>query len=145
MFEHIKYRWRLQKLFNSQTKTKQLFARERKKARRAGKSDRGIEELWAEEGFEMEQIDEEIDALVTEYLCNTARRLRVMGAVWEDEAMWKNLETLARKGLTPKGEMELRSAIRKEQQARRAGLAFWIPIIFGLIGLITGLIAVIKN
>jgi hypothetical protein len=95
--------------------------------------------------FELDQIDEEIAALVTTQLRNTANRLLVPIPDLNDEAFWIELNTLARMALTPVGISELRSAIRKERKERLANLAFWVNIILGLIGSITGLIAVLKN
>ena len=46
--------------------------------------------------------------------------------------------------LNAAGRFAVRAAIRTEQRERRERWVWWIPIVFGLIGALTGLVSVFK-
>jgi len=144
MFVTLQYRLSLRKLFNKRAKVKKLYEKDRKKAAKDGKPYAEIESIWSLESFEVHEIDEEIKVLVTTHL-NTANRLLVPIPDIKNETMWMKLDTDSQMALTPIGISELRSTIRKEKQEKKVNLSFWLTALIGLIGAITGLIAIIKK
>jgi hypothetical protein len=62
---------------------------------------------------------------------------------YNDEECWKNM-CAYRQGriLTTKGVCEIKKAIRAEEKERREGYIVWIAALTGIIGAITGLVAV---
>ena len=67
---------------------------------------------------------------------------------YHDASKWEESDQLGGKHLTSLGVKELRSDIRKERVERLQSLQaflFWIPSLIGLIGAITGLVAILHK
>jgi len=47
--------------------------------------------------------------------------------------------------LSCEGRRIVRDAIAREKESRRARLTFWTPIVFGLFGMVTGLVSAIRH
>ncbi len=60
-----------------------------------------------------------------------------------DENLWKRCQYSNRSNLTEKGIAELRATIRREQKETREIYLPWIAGLIGLVGAITGLLAII--
>jgi hypothetical protein len=62
-----------------------------------------------------------------------------------DGADWTEDSRYGEWYLTSAGRTQLRAAIRGEQRDRRERLTWWVPIIFGFIGTLTGLASILKE
>ena len=144
MIDKLKYYWRLKKLYKKQEITKKVYDNLIKKAKKEGKKGNEIQRLYSEAGSEYFLIQDQIDILITSYLKSEANKLILPIPEDDDIKMWKEAPDMCPyKVLSEKGVTELRSAIRRERKERREAHISWIAIIIGLIGAITGLLAVI--
>ncbi len=119
-------------------KSNKLYRTELEKARKEKKSPDEIESLKYGLEADIEFIEEEINRLVTEHLIEKARKLFLSTSA---EGKRGNLTGLFY--LTPNGIAIIRSRIREETAARRKAFLEWASPIVGIIGAITGLLAVI--
>jgi hypothetical protein len=147
MFEAIKYRWELRKLEKECNRITEPYDKRRK-----GLSSQELEDLRFEIGSELSPVLEEINALKTRRFRQIANRLMVPlpeskdKELWED--LWKDLHYIGGRALTDKGFWELKKLIRQEKRERREGFVVWLAAltsIAGIIGTITGLIAVLTR
>lgn len=90
-----------------------------------------------------DQYQEDISSLVTQALLRKARKLMLPTPELGDENMWKRCQYFNRSILTEKGIAELRGTIRREQKETREIYLPWITALAGLVGIITGLVAII--
>lgn len=112
-----------------------------------------VRSLQAEHRFEIDMHDEEEDAYFTKKLLNRARRLRVPipHRYNEDQSVaefWCEGHYTGRWYLTTKGVAALREEIRKELKARhetRSHWVVWLSALTGLIGAVTGLVALLGH
>ncbi|MCU1090444.1 hypothetical protein JAK58_02810 [Stenotrophomonas maltophilia] len=103
--------------------------------------------------FELRLQQEEEDSHLTKQLRRKARRLRVpIPRVRNDDGsisdQWYEGSQTGGWYLTNAGILSLREEIRKEQKARhegRAQLIVWLSAITGIVGAITGLVAVLQK
>lgn len=141
MFEVIKYRWELRKLEKECDRIQDAYAKLKKNA----KGDEH-ERLHWEEGSEVVPLLEKIDTLKTRRFCQIAERLMVPLPESKDKELWKELNYIGeRRALTDKGFWELKRLIRQEERERREGFIVWLAALTGIIGAITGLVAVIMR
>ena len=125
------------------------------KEARQKKSTTIADDWWAERGWEINSIDEELQHNDTRMVIDQADKLHLpipqVGAndvdVWVDESDMLTPQFHWRI-LTPRARLELVTAIRKEKRERRELLEWWIKIggsflalATGLVGAITGLVA----
>ncbi|MGC5779496.1 hypothetical protein [Methylobacterium sp. NFXW15] len=92
-----------------------------------------------------EQIDYEISRHITEVLRNQAEYYFIPFPEYDDETSWQDNGDQRMPTLSPKGVLEVRSAIRKE---RKEAWEFWagrLTTATGLIGALIGLVAVFKK
>ena len=109
--------------------------------------------LESERSFELDMQDEQEDAHLTGRLLRRARRLRVPIPHRRNEDGTESHEWYvgAQTGgwyLTTIGIRALREEIRQESKARhesRAQLVVWLSVVTGMIGALTGLIAVAQR
>ncbi|MDP3027901.1 MAG: hypothetical protein Q8O04_00075 [Deltaproteobacteria bacterium] len=97
---------------------------------------------------ELEEVDDEIHYLEQRYLISIATRmlLPVPPVISEEKGgRWEQSDVTGKWQLTSEGMRELRQLIRTEKKESTELLTRWITIIVGLIGAITGLVAVIKK
>ncbi|MCK4914512.1 MAG: hypothetical protein KAS69_07970 [Planctomycetes bacterium] len=144
MLETTKYHYCLKKLYKEQQKTSNLYSHLIVDAKNKKKPQDEIEKLRSEEMNESQIIDEKIGSLVTQRLCKKADQLMVPIPDYHDEEYWNDM-CVYRQGriLTTKGVCEVKKAIRAEKRERREGFVVWMAALTGIIGAITGLVAVV--
>ena len=150
MINYCRYRLKLQKFFNEKKKQQDLYSREIKKAHKQNKSPQEIHMIKHEEFYEVETIQEKIDILITNYLRNKANILFVPLPDYDDKKMWTECSMISQqKVLTTLGISTIKTAIRKEWKERTELYLMWATFIVvsltGIIGAITGLVAVLKK
>lgn len=125
------------------------YIRDIKAARMAG-DNKKIDELEQNQRLEIDMIIEQEEYLYSQRLLRQARRLRVpIPAFYTPDSKptddWIETQYLGMWRLTELGIAKLREEIRKEQRwrfERRAHWVAWISAITGVIGALTGLLAV---
>ena len=128
------------------------YARDIATAQNSSDSTR-VEELESNRRFELERHDEEEDSHLTHRLLARARRLRLpIPHVYNPDntvsEYWREGRHSGRWLLTTQGVAALRDEIRRELKARhelRAHWVVWLAALTGLIGAITGLVAVLAH
>ena len=96
--------------------------------------------------FGLDNINEEIAVLITQYFRHKAeKKFLPVPPINDKDGFWEQGQYTGKWYLTKKGITELQSLIRKDGKEKREMFSYWISILFGLIGAITGLIAVIKR
>ncbi|MBI5453613.1 MAG: hypothetical protein HY956_03195 [Deltaproteobacteria bacterium] len=141
----LSYRISLYKLTRERDKedkrvSKLVNEAERKGGRAAG------EQEWAAERFEFSRIDDEISYLNGRFLINKAERMSIpTPPITDKDDLWESSNYTGRWFLTTKGIAKVRQLIRQEQKVRLEIASHWAGIIIGIIGAITGLIAVIMK
>jgi hypothetical protein len=120
-------------------------------AAREQKDNEKVKELESNYRFEMELHEEDEDAYITKRLLAKARRLRVPitrshTSDGQESEHWYESNHTGRWYLTNLGIAALRSEMRSEIKARhesRSHWVVWLSAITGVVGAITGLVAVI--
>ena len=117
------------------------------KARARGATAEELYELGHNSHFEHRLADDELIRLTSNYYVRLANRMLIPVPEFKTEGgAW--LESQERPGLyhlTPEALHDLRAAIRAEKKARREEWTIWLAGLTGLIGAISGLVAIIKK
>lgn len=104
-----------------------------------------LQQLYEEREHESAPIEEELSWLETRWLLDKARRLHLPvpeTPTGEDEdADWIRMDS-GRWCLKPEGHSKIRALIRAESKEQREALIAYATLIIGIIGALTGLIAV---
>lgn len=145
MFEQLEYRFKLWRLQRNRARISQLYKNEISSARQEKISSDEIEKLRHEERFETELVDDAISELATRHLYQTAYRYLVPQPGLDEEEMWEESPVTGKRLLTSKGISELRAAIRKERRERSEHLWMWLAGLTGLVGALSGLMALLKG
>jgi len=128
------------------------YAKDIAAARKANDSNK-VESLQHDHQYEL-QIDYEKEAeVLTRYLLREARRLHVPTPKYKSDNgkesdYWYEGSLTYRRLLTTQGVAHVRDEIRKERKARHEARSIWIPwlsALTGLVGTITGLVALIQK
>ncbi|MFV9692044.1 MAG: hypothetical protein ACNY01_13935 [Desulfobacteria bacterium] len=99
--------------------------------------------LLHEEHMESVIVDDQIHRLVTNRLWEQAKKAMIP-LPNNDEGMWEETETRAGSyHLSVEGISALRAALRKENKERWEVAVKWIVLLTGLVGAVTGLLAII--
>ena len=122
-------------------------------AAKSAKDHERVEGLEANMRFELDMQSEEESSYLTRQLLRSARRLHVPipsmhGPDGTESEQWYQGSQTGHWCLTLSGVRRLREEIRSEQKARhehRAQLVVWLSALTGIIGAITGLVAVIRS
>lgn len=114
-----------------------------KEAMKEKKSPDEIDKLVDEFFAETYVIEEEIKALISRSWERKAERLFLPIPPHHEEDMWEVGDVTRRYYLTPAGITKLRGLIREEKAARRKAVLEWVTPLVGIIGAITGLLAVV--
>jgi len=122
-------------------------------AARQLKDEEKVESLERDHRFELDLHDEEEDAHLTRTLLGQARRLHVpVPHRYNDDKTesehWYEGPYTGRWYLTSRGIAALREEIRREVKARHEGRAqwvVWLSALTGVIGAITGLVALLTH
>ncbi len=142
----ISYRWELSKLHRQRSKTVDTFRRLQEKARKEKKPREDIQSLISEEIFEVDMIDDDIETLESGYLIESARQLVLPIPDFDiDNGTWKESKFTRRFRLSKKAMVDMRSSVRKERKERREGMMLWLAALIGIIGALSGLLAVWKS
>ena len=128
------------------------YAKDIAAARKANDKDR-VETLERDHQFEIGMHDEEEDAYLTKTLVTTARKLRVqVPRIYEEGSTksehWREGHYTGKWHLTARGVSALREEVRKELKARRESRSHWVvwlSAFTGLVGAITGLVALLMK
>lgn len=144
---YFSYRLSLCKLNRRRSKIDKSYKKQYEQAKKEGSEER-TDEIAADASYALGEIDDEILYLEHCYLTSVAKKLLLPVppfATKENGGMWEKSNITRKWRLTSKGITELRDIIRKERKERTELLARWISMLIGLIGAITGLVAVIKK
>jgi len=124
-------------------KISKFYATEIRRAKTENKSSDEIDKLVDEFFAETYVIEEEIKALISRGWERKAERLFLPIPPHDEEDMWEVGDVTRRYYLTPAGITKLRGLIREETAARRKAVLEWVTPLVGIIGAITGLLAVV--
>ncbi len=145
---YLAFRLSLFKLHRERRKLRILIPRAAQEARRTGGESKA-RQVWDDAAFDFDEIDDKILGLITSYLVSKANQnFLPTPSVSDENEMWERCNFTGIYHLTDKGIREVREIIRKEINERMEMHSFWVPwlgLLIGLIGAITGLIAVIKK
>jgi hypothetical protein len=143
MLPELKYEWKVQQLQRARRRLLADYKKQRLQLPKGPDRKDARESLIAREMIDVEEANEEISSLTTSHLVEEAQRLIVPIPEHADERYWKFDDTFGRWHLTTEGVIKLRADIRAERKARREPLMTLLPVTIGLIGALTGLLAVI--
>jgi hypothetical protein len=145
---YLSYRIGLFKLNRKRKKEVSIVSKLAAEARKTG-GDRKAQEVWQSESFDIDMIDDEILALRSRYLISKAfKRFLPTPGVSEKDGMWEHSNFTGKYHLTEEGIREVHGMIRKDTKEIMELLSYWSPwigLLIGLIGAITGLVAIIKR
>lgn len=142
--------WRLRRgLDRIYRKSRREIAAAQRKSQRREEIE-SLESLW---NHEYSLVSEELESLATKSLLAEAFRLRLAVPPHPNtgtrDASWEQGLNTGEWYLTPHGISAVRQAIRTEREERRKVVLVWVPAITaiitalaGLIGILTGLVAV---
>lgn len=144
---YFSYRISLNKLNKQRNKIDKPYKKQYDEAKKE-KDEEKKEEIASLAIYELGEIDDEILFLEQRYLRSIATKYLIqLPPVIEEEkgGLWERSQYNGNYRLTNEGIRQLRSEIRKERKERTDLLTRWISILIGLIGAITGLVAVINK
>ena len=102
------------------------------------------QEVYASESIDLEMLDEALSSLTTRYLLDKARKMFFpIPKVSNNPEYWEQGQYLAEWYLTNRGITEMRKSIRIEREERFNFASRWAIILIGVIGALTGMLAVI--
>ena len=105
----------------------------------AKKDDRIYEDWHAEHRWEFELVDATIKGAISRDLVNEAENLYLPTPDYGAGERWEQ-QLDGSYALTPEAMTELRAAIRKERRERREVIEWWVKVVGGAIGILTGLV-----
>lgn len=146
MFEGTKFNFRLLRLQRQRSKVKAFYNKANIEARKKGESPQGLEGIWQEERMELVLIDDDISHLISQRLLSLAEKYLLPRPEYKEKDKW--IESKVNPNsyrLSPIAILELRSAVRKEQKERYERIFMWLAALTGIIGAISGLVAVIGS
>lgn len=144
---YFSYRFSLSKLNRQRSKIDKSYKKQYDEAKKE-KDEEKKQEISSLAIYELDEIDDEILFLEHQYLrsISTKHLIQVPPVIEREKGgLWERSRYNGKYRLTNEGIRQLRSEIRKERKERTELLARWISILIGLLGAITGLVAVIKN
>lgn len=139
MFDWIKYRLNLNRLYAKQKKQGEKCDELRKKA---GPED--VDSLYEKEGIVWNELQLAINHLISLRFCKIANKLLIPLPEHGNEKYWHRYYD-GSYILTVKGVWGLKKLIRQEKKQCREGFIIWISALTGIIGATTGLVAVLFN
>ena len=100
-----------------------------------------IRSLRQREWYEVDLIDDQISDLVTRRFLGIANKYLLPTP--KHDGAWIESDVTGLRQLEPEAIIELRATIRKERKERYEHMLMWVAALTGLIGALSGLIAVI--
>lgn len=144
MIEHLRFRRELAKRRRQEEHLRAFCKAEISKARSEGKSRSEIGGLEAQEHAEVTMLEEEIAIVVTEHWLRKAHRRFVPTPELKDGDMWIQCSRTSNEYvLTNRGISQLRTSLRRELKERVEVVVMAAAIVTGLLGALTGLVAVV--
>jgi hypothetical protein len=141
----LSYRIKLYKLTRKRDKESESLSKKIEEAKKSKDPDES-NRVYQIDGFELRIIEAKISILVTRYLTDRAnKRFLPVPPVNDKDGYWELSYETGNWHLTNKGITELRKTIREDSKELRESVAFWVSIIFGLLGLIIGVISVLNR
>lgn len=142
---YLSYRIELCKLTRKRDRESKIFYKEVEEVKK--KNDPvALDEVYQTESFDLRSVDENISSLVTKYLASKAnQKFLPVPPMNDKDGFWEQGHVTREWYLTNKGITEVRKLIREDSKESRESVAFWVGILFGLLGLIIGLISVLNR
>jgi len=147
MIDWIKFRWQQHKIHEWLDGISRAQKVAEDEASAKGANAQELHDLGYSFFSERQIADDELIRLTSDYYVRLANRLLVpvpefetVGGAWMESEVRSN-----RYHLRPEALHELRSSIRAEQKARREEWTIWLAALTGIIGALSGLIAIIKK
>lgn len=140
----LRTRWTNWRAKGHLQKLKKEHSRVAKKAKE--EHDEGLLEEWeGSHGWEFEVLDAQIKENLSRAVLDQARELYLPTPSFSDKTKWVPGDEFSHTGgqwwvLTPEAMTELNGAIRKERQARRELVEWWLKVIGGFVTILTGLV-----
>ncbi len=132
--------WRLEADLNRLTAQHQAAVKASIKEKKSGDE---IDGLRYGGDFEIDDTAEVISELRTQQLLRKAKKYDLIIPDHGDERFWTQGGIYGEWLLTPRGRNHLRANVIQAQKDWRDGLTWWVPLVFGLIGALTGLTSIL--
>lgn len=146
MLNIIKFRLSQYKIEQSIDRISRAHDKAVKEARSKGATSEQLYELGLDYQFERVCAEDKMIGLTHSYYVRLANRMLIPVPTFEAEGgAWMQSQQTGRYHLKPQELHELRTAVRAEQKARREVWAMGLVLVTGVIGALSGLIAIIKN
>lgn len=146
MINYWKFKSKIKEINSEKRKIQESYLKDISKARKQKKSPEEINEIRQSEYFDVGMVQEKIDIQITNYLRNKANTLFVPLPDYDDKKMWVECSMISQqKVLTTLGISTIKTAIRKEWKEKAEIYLIWLASLTGIIGALTGLIAVLKR
>ncbi|MGO9245811.1 MAG: hypothetical protein ACLPT4_08780 [Verrucomicrobiia bacterium] len=104
-----------------------------------------LQQVYEEMEHESGPIEEELEWLETTWRRDKAQRLHLpipeIPAGEDEDANWRRTDS-GRWLLKPEGHSKIKALIRAERKEQREALIAWLTLIIGILGALTGLVAV---
>ena len=143
---YLNYMLALSKLERKSKKANSALSKIIAEARRSGGEKNAQDTYGCPEHIDVMLIEEEISKLKTDYLTGKANEMCLpLPTIDDKNGCWEKGNLTERWILTNKGITEIRKLIRTERKENLEITSRWVYILFGLIGAITGLIAIYKK
>lgn len=142
----VSFWWKLRKLQRNKRKVLAGFKRDKERAETDKKSREEIENIDHLAMSLSDLLDDDIESLASRYLIQSAQRLLLpIPEFSQDSDAWTRSQHTGRYRLTTSAMATLRSQIRMERKERRESAMLWIAALTGVLGALTGLVAVWKS
>ncbi|MGC2459250.1 MAG: hypothetical protein WA435_14785 [Gallionellaceae bacterium] len=146
MLNWIKFRREQHKIERWMDKISRAHKDAEKNVREKGASSEALYQLGHEYCFEHLLADDEMIRLTSSHYVRLANRMLIPVPEFKTEGgAWMESEQTGLYHLTPQAVHELRATIRAEKKARREEWTIWLALMTGVIGALSGLIAIIKK
>ena len=143
MIQFFKDKLELKKAKEQLKDEERPYLEDLKKAKKEGKSQDEIDMLVAEMRAVCQPYEFDVNLLESQHILNQAHKLYLPAPDYEDENMYDRVFNY--RILNERGKLHLMKNIQKEKRERTDILLKRISIFIGLIGALTGLVAVWKN
>lgn len=146
MIDFVKYRVALRRLVRQKEKICFAYAKQISEAHKERKKLDDIRALESSAWFEEQMLNEEISILATTYWISKATKHFITIPSRAEEGMWEQCDKISERFvLTSSGISVLRSSLRTERKERRDLILPYILAFTGIIGALTGLIAILRK
>jgi hypothetical protein len=146
MIDTLRFRYQMWRLQRRRRKISRLYDKmiaEQTKKKNSTKDD--LRRLEHEVMFELHWVDEGIDDLISRHLLGITERRFLPRPRFEEDLgdIWVKSDVTGQIYLSRQAVSEVRAMIRKDTKERQELMLPWLSLLIGLVGALTGLIAVI--